>query len=203
MRADRDIAVAQFAGDDLDLLLGRRVFDPQQIFGQHFAEAAVDFADGVGRDGAALEAAAVDPLLDVDVRFGLELEVALLGVLAVVALEGALDIDRVRVVAFDQVAVVAVHRPHEIGERGQQAFGQGAPEAGALLRQLQGEIGQGGAVARAFADQQRLHQADGFTPVCDRFYVRFYVRFFPDHILLYIKYMVQCNWTIRPLKSPV
>ena len=76
----------------------------------------------------------------VDMRFGFELEVAFFGVLAVVALEGALDIDRVGVVAFDQVAVVAVHRPHEIGERGQQALRQGAPEAGALLRQLQREI---------------------------------------------------------------
>ncbi len=114
--ADRDIAVAQFAGDDLDLFFRRRVFDPEQIFGQQFAEAAMDFADGVRRDGAALETAAVDPLLDRDVRFGLELEVALLAVLAVVVLEGALDIDRVRVVPFDQVAVVAVHRAHEIGE---------------------------------------------------------------------------------------
>ena len=105
-----------------------------------------------------------------------KLEIALLGVLAVVALERALDIDRVRVVPFDQVAVVAVHRPHEIGERGQQACGQGAAEAGALLRQLQGEIGQGCPVARAFADQQRLHQADGFAPVFGRFNVRFYVR---------------------------
>ena len=90
---------------------------------------------------AAFQAAVVDPVLDVDMRFGLQLEVAFFGVLAVVALEGALDIDRVGVVPFDQVAVVAVHRPHEIGERGQQAFGQGAAEAGALLRQLQREIG--------------------------------------------------------------
>ena len=45
--ADRDIAVAQFAGDDLDLFFGRRVFDPQQIVGQQLAEAAVDFRDGV------------------------------------------------------------------------------------------------------------------------------------------------------------
>ena len=68
-------------------------------------------------DGAAFEAARVDPVLDGDMRLGFELEVALFGVLAVVALERALDIDRVRVVALDQVAVVAVHRPHEIGER--------------------------------------------------------------------------------------
>ena len=85
-------------------------------------------------DAAAFEAAAVDPALDVDMRFGLQLEIAFFGVLAVVALEGALDLDRVGVVAFDQVAVVAVHRAHEIGERGQQALRQRAAESGALLR---------------------------------------------------------------------
>ena len=69
-------------------------------------------------------------------RFGFQLEVAFFGVLAIVAFEGALDVDWMGVVAFNQVAVVAVHRAHEIGERGQQALRQGAPEAGALLRQL-------------------------------------------------------------------
>jgi hypothetical protein len=73
-------------------------------------------------------------------RPGFQLEIALFGVLTVVAFEGALDVDRVGVVALDQIAVVAVHRLHEIGERGQQAAGQGAPESGALLRQLQREI---------------------------------------------------------------
>ena len=132
----RDIAVAQCAGDDLDLFFCSRVLDPEQIVGQRLAEAAVDVRDCVGSDAAAFEASGVDPALDVDMRFGFQLEVALFGVLAVVALEGALDVDRVGVVAFNQVAVVAVHRAHEIGERGQQAFRQGAPEAGALLRQL-------------------------------------------------------------------
>ena len=112
----------------------------QQIVGQRLAEAAVDLCDRVGSDAAAFEASGVDPALDVDMRFGFQLEVAFFGVLTVVALEGALDLDRVGVVAFDQIAVVAVHRPHEIGERGQQALRQGAPESGALLRQLQREI---------------------------------------------------------------
>ena len=95
--------------------------------------------------------------------------------------------------AFDQVAVVAVHRSHEIGERRQQAFGQRAPEAGALLRQLQGEIGQGGALARAFADQQRLHQADRFTPVFGRYFGGFFVWFIDSHISLYIKVLLFCT----------
>ena len=105
--------------------------DPEQLIGQQLAKAAVDFADGVRRDGAPFQAALVDPSLDGDMGFGLELEIALLRIVAVIVLERALDIDRVSVVAFDQVAVVAVHRPHEIGERGQHALRQAAAEAGA------------------------------------------------------------------------
>ena len=55
-------------------------------------------------------------------RLGFELQVAFFGVVAVVTLEGALDIDGVRIVAFDQIAVVAIHRTHEIGEGGQTDF---------------------------------------------------------------------------------
>ena len=40
-------------------------------FGSWLAEALVDFADGICRDGPAFQASAVDPLLDRDVRFGL------------------------------------------------------------------------------------------------------------------------------------
>ena len=49
----RDIAVAQCAGDDLDLFFCGRVLDPEQIVGQRLAEAAVDVCDCVGSDAAA------------------------------------------------------------------------------------------------------------------------------------------------------
>ena len=84
--SDLDITIAQFAWDHLDAFLRRRIFDPQQIVGQQFAEATVGLTDGIRCEGAAFEAAAVDPLLDRDVRFGFELEVALLRILAVVVL---------------------------------------------------------------------------------------------------------------------
>ena len=77
-------------GANLDILIAQRtgehspVFDSEKVVGQEFAEAAVDFADGLGCKRAALEGASVDPLLDSDVRFGLKLEVALLCVPAVV-----------------------------------------------------------------------------------------------------------------------
>ena len=79
-------------------------------------------------------------------RLGLELEVSLPGVPAVVALERALDIDGMGVVAFDQVAIIAVHRAHEIGERGEQAFREGAAQPDAFGGQFQCEVGQFGAV---------------------------------------------------------
>jgi hypothetical protein len=47
-----------------------------------------------------------------------------------------------RDVAFDDVAVVAIHRAHEIGKGGLHAGRQGAVESGALLREVQGEVGQ-------------------------------------------------------------
>ena len=93
------------------------------------------------RRGRALETARVNPVLDGDMGPGLELQVALLGVLAVIPFKRALDVDRVGIVPFDQVAVVAVHRPHEAGERGEQTVGQGAAEAGALLPQFEGKLG--------------------------------------------------------------
>ena len=77
-------------------------------------------------------------------RLGLELEVSLPGVPAVVALERALDIDGMGV--FDQVAIIAVHRAHEIGERGEQAFREVAAQPDAFGGQFQCEVGQFGAV---------------------------------------------------------
>jgi hypothetical protein len=60
---------------------------------------------------AMTQAAAIDPFLDDDVRFRFALQIALAGVVAIVVLQGALDIDRVCVVPFDQVAVVASSWP--------------------------------------------------------------------------------------------
>jgi hypothetical protein len=88
------------------------------------AETALNLADGIGGDGATFEAAVVNPLLNGDVCCGFVLEVAHLGVLAVFAVQGTLNIDRMGVVPLDQVAVVAVHRAHKSGQRSQEALGQ-------------------------------------------------------------------------------
>src|SRR5439155_21455394 len=61
---DGHVPMAQLARYDLDLLFGRGILDPQQIFGQLCVKAAMDLRDGLGGGRAALHPAIVDPLLD-------------------------------------------------------------------------------------------------------------------------------------------
>ena len=75
----------------------------QKFFGRQFAEPLVDFAQGRNGHGAARQSAAIDPALDCDVRPGFQLESALVRIRAVVVLHRTLDVDRMRVVAFDEV----------------------------------------------------------------------------------------------------
>lgn len=53
--------------------------------------------------------------------FGLELQIALVRFLAVVVFEGALDIDGVGVMSFDEIAVIAIHRTDKIRQGIEQA----------------------------------------------------------------------------------
>ncbi|MGH8566312.1 MAG: hypothetical protein ACREXW_20440 [Gammaproteobacteria bacterium] len=156
--SDPDIAETQFAGDDADAFMGGRVLDEEQVFGQELAEAAVGFADAVGGDGAPLEPAFVDPFLDGDMGPRLQRKIASAGVLAVVLPERTLDIHGVRIVFLDQVAVIAVHHPHQGREGGEQAGREAAPESRGFLRKVEGEVGQAGAVRGAFGNRERLHQ---------------------------------------------
>ena len=150
----------------------------------------MDFPDAIACGCAPLQAATVDPFLNGDVRFRFVLQVALVGILAVVVLERALDIDGMSIVPFDQVAVVTVHRPHQISKRGQQTLWQAAPKSGRLLRQIEGEVREPAAVARVFTDQQRLHQRDQFVQIFCRYHVRFNVLIKDD---IYIIYIIDLN----------
>jgi hypothetical protein len=82
--------------------------------------APMDFANAVAGEDASRQTASVDPSLDLDMRSGLALEIALAGIGAIVVLERAFDIDGVGIVSFDEIAVIAVHRPDEIRERREQ-----------------------------------------------------------------------------------
>lgn len=129
--ADADVAVAKLTGNNGDAFLRRGVFGPEQIRGEEFAEATVDFADSFLRCGLlGGECAGVDPLLDGDVGGCFALEIALVGVGAEVVVEGAFDVDGVGVAAFDEVGVVAVHRADEVGEGGEEGRGEAAFESG-------------------------------------------------------------------------
>ena len=119
-------------------------------------------------------------------RLKAELQIAFAGILAIVVLQGTLDIDRVSVMPFDQVAVVAVHRPHQIGERSQQALGQAPAKSRGFLRQLQGKVRECATMTGAFANEQGLHQRNQLSPVFCRFYVPYNVRFLIHYKTLYI-----------------
>ncbi len=99
--AHRNIPLTQFPWNDLYPLMRHWIFDPEQVVRQGLAKVAVNLENRLYRDHAALEPSFVNPLLDGNMRPRFELQIALLGVLAVVALEGTLDIDRVRVVPFN------------------------------------------------------------------------------------------------------
>ena len=169
-----DIARAQLSGNDPNSLLRLRVYDEKQVFRQQLAEPAMDLTEALRSECSTSHAAFINPLLNGDMRPGLELQVALAGILAVVLLKGALDVHRVGIVTLDEVGVVTVHRPHQVGEGREQAGRQAAPETSRLLGQFDGEIGQPAPVTGAFADEQRLHQRDRFAPVFCHLNVRFH-----------------------------
>ena len=125
----------------------------------------MDLAEALDRGAAAPESTRVNPALDHDMGPGFELQVPLLRVTAIVVPERALDIDWVGIVPFDQIAVVAIHRTHEIGQGHQHALREAAPEPGGLCGQLNGHIGQRSPVTGTRADQQRFHQPERFAPV--------------------------------------
>ncbi|MFD1810049.1 hypothetical protein ACFSHQ_24320 [Gemmobacter lanyuensis] len=63
----------------------------------------MDFAQAFQGQRVVGQAARVDPALHLDVGDGFKLQVPLLGIGAEILVEGALDVDRVGVVALDQV----------------------------------------------------------------------------------------------------
>jgi len=114
MIAHNDITMPDFAGNDLDPLMGYLVFGPHQIFGDQFVEPAVNIADKLCGQGVSFRPFRVKPLSIGDVCLSLKLEVAHFRVLAVVALECSLDTNKMSIVPLDQVAVIAIHRAHEV-----------------------------------------------------------------------------------------
>jgi hypothetical protein len=108
--------VTRRARNDPHACLGLGLGDPKELIRKPLAEPLAQLAQPGDRKGTIIEPARVDPCLHGDMRLCFELEVAFLRIAAVVALERALDVDRMGVVPLDQVTVVAVHRPNQIGQ---------------------------------------------------------------------------------------
>jgi hypothetical protein len=77
----------------------------------------MNLADRSDRRHATFYAALVDPALYGDVRLRLKLQVPFFRIPTLVVLHRTLDVDRVCVVTFNQVGVVAVHRADEFRKR--------------------------------------------------------------------------------------
>lgn len=147
-RADRDelshlhIPMPQLARHHDGLFPRVGVADPQEIRRQQLPESAMDFAQTCRRDGSSGEPPSIDPRLNGNMRPGLELEIPLARIGAVVVAQRSLDIDRMRVVPLNQVRVVAVHRSNEIGERSDDAWGKAPAQPRGGRREFERQIVQ-------------------------------------------------------------
>jgi len=108
---------------------------------------------------------AVEHRLDFDVRPRLELERALCRVRGIVGAKRALDVDRVGVVALDEVAVVAVHRPDEGSDFRAHVRVKLCRQPMRLGRQVDGEVFEAASVCAVRGRQHGLHAGDRLTVV--------------------------------------
>ncbi len=140
------------------------IFDHEQVRRQRFAEAAMDFAHRIGGEVRSLR-----PPLSIHCwtpsngRFGLTLEFALLGILAVTVFEGAFDIDRV------DCPVIRTGCCRSSSSR---------------ARDRQVRLGPRG---RAVPNRQRFHQAQTFVLVSGRFNVPFII----NNIFVFISLLLR------------
>jgi hypothetical protein len=79
------------------------------------------------------------------VGLGFELQVTVAGIVAVIVFECPLDIHRMRH-GLNEIGVVAVQRPHEVGKRRKQGRRQAVAEAGGLLGEVERKVRQRSAV---------------------------------------------------------
>ena len=147
MAPDLDVSRPQFTGDDRNGFAGDGVLYAQKLRRQQFAEAPVQFRQRFWRCGMRGQSAPVDPELHFDMRPCFQLQVAPYRIVAVIARQGPLDVDRMRVMAFDQIAVIAVHRPDQVGKGRGQRRRQAPAEALGFRGQFQSEIVQRPAVS--------------------------------------------------------
>ena len=127
---DPHVAVPQLTRHNFQPLAGIRIVNPTKFFRQELAETTVNFFNACQRQRAARESSSIDPLLNGYMRLRFELKVSLARIVAIVVFKRPFDIDGMRIVPFDEIAVVAVHGSHQIGQRHAHAVGQAASESG-------------------------------------------------------------------------
>ncbi|WP_230206739.1 hypothetical protein [Novosphingobium sp. Gsoil 351] len=138
-----NVALTHLSGFDAHAFTRIRQLHPQEIFGQFGAETGMGFLQARTRMSTAGEPALIDPLLHFDVRACFKLEVALDGVVAKVVAKGSLNVDRMSVMAFDEIAVIAIHSPNEVGQCSAHALGKAAAKGGCLRSKINGKIAYG------------------------------------------------------------
>ena len=87
------------------------------------------------------------------------------GIGKVVLLQRPLDVDRMGVVALDEIGVIAVHRPDEIRQGRGYSGGQAAAETRRGRRELDREVVQCRPVWGRFRKDERLHRGGRLAAV--------------------------------------
>jgi len=118
MMAHFSIVLSHLAGNDFDLLFLVPVLHPSQLIWKQPSEPTMYVPNTFDCTFTVLQAPFVNPSLDFDMSLGFKLKIAFLWiVLRKIVIECTLNVYRMRIVALDEIAVVAVHRSDEVSER--------------------------------------------------------------------------------------
>ena len=175
MPADLHVPQSELTRPDARPIAGVGVFDPEQVIGQALAKLAMKRLDECGACGGTLESgrrcgprSTVQHGLDLDVGTRFELEPPLRSIRRVVGAQRAVDVDRMGVVALDEVAVVAVHRPHEGSDLRSHVGMKLSRQPMRPGRQIDGQVFKTAPMRPASRRQHRLHASDRLVVVSGR-----------------------------------
>ncbi|MCX6955366.1 MAG: hypothetical protein NTV51_24715 [Verrucomicrobia bacterium] len=121
VRAHLHVPVPQFAGRERGLFAGRGGGDAHRL-GQLRVKALVQGADEIG--GKRRAGLRNRPSLHLQMRQSKLLQVALLRLGGEVLFERSLDVPHTRLLALDQIGIVAVHPPRQLGDLTAQGLRQ-------------------------------------------------------------------------------
>ncbi|GLU28936.1 hypothetical protein Brsp01_41690 [Brucella sp. NBRC 12950] len=135
-----DIAGAQLTRNNGNRLSRLRVVDNEEFWRQQLAETTVEFDHRYGCGRRLHHNVFIDPFLNGNMRFGFKLKIPFLRIGAKIVSHSAFDVYWMSIVSFNEVAIVAVHGPHEIGKSLSNGSRKATSECGRLLRKFKYEI---------------------------------------------------------------